>query len=390
MKFCVLVVAAVLFTACQNFPFRQTSIVEPTPAERAAYRLELEKAWHALGEGEPEIAFRAFQNFQKEHPQTIFETEARFGEARALEEMGEWSMALKIYREISTKRMSTHPDLAALAMYYQSAAAEALGDESQMLATLQDAERNEALLPEEIRIAALPARLAVALTKIDQMDEAKKYLVRAEQGINRLKARGLSSEKWAQVYLEMGSFSTNQLAPENFQSHLDSFANGQIFLLKAVEAGVQPWSDRALEALQLHYRDFWNLAMNPPIAKGLDAGARDRMRMELQSRWIGEITRLANVLKQNQKAAELEPAPQERKVREFIADLEAEAQARLLDTSDVIPLTRESQKQSGLKRGGRVRSEPIFPVEKGSASPKTPVSVAPSSDPNLQKSGDEK
>ena len=267
-------------------------------------------------------------------------------------------------------------------MFEQSAVAEALGNESEMLADLKDAEALKASLPVEVRLAALPARLAVASIKLGQTQEAQKYRVLAEQGINQLRAQGLQPAQWAKLYFEMGSFSTHQLATENFQASLDSFANAQIFLLKAVEAGVTPWSNRALAAIQEHYRDFWNLAMNPTISLGMDLGAQERMKGELQSSWLGQIAKLLVQLQQNYKPEELAISAQEKTLREFVAKLDDETQKRLLSSASVLPLTAESQRRQAIRRKGTQRAAPAFPAEKKAASP---TQELPAKDPNLNR-----
>ena len=379
-----LLVILIFVGGCQTLQkFSRSSSV--TPEQRKAYIEELNLAWGLLSDNKPEMALAAFQKFLTNHPQTTFETEAKFGEADAFRSLGQWSEASAVYREIIAERLVTHPELAALAMFEQANIAEALGNESEMLADLQGAEIHGAVLPAEIRLAALPARLAVAHTKLGQMNEAQKYRLLAEQGINQLRAQGLQPAQWAKLYFEMGSFSTHQLATENFQASLDSFASAQIFLLKSVEAGVPPWSDRALASIQEHYRDFWNLAMNPTISLGLDLGAQERMKSELESSWLGQIAKLLVQLKQNYKPEELAISAQEKTLRDFVTKLDDETQKRLMSTSTALPLTIESQRRQGLRRGGIVHSVPTFPSEKAEKITKKPVVELPAKDPNLNR-----
>ncbi len=360
----LLVMALFLFSSCQWSPKKVTGL-EPTAEQKATYRTQIEQAWTAFGYGDYEIAFVGFGKFRKDHPQTIYDTEARFGEARSLEEMEEWSLAQKIYEEIIAERLSSHPDLATLAMYYQSRAAEALGEEGKMLASLKGAEQNSAQLPEEIRIAALPARLATAYIKLGQTEEAKKYLALAKAGVEQLAAKQLPLSKIAQLYFEMGSLSTNQLSIENFQTHLDSLENNQIYLLRSIETGVSPWSDRSLTALQDQYLQIWNLAMNPPVQVGLDAGARERQKTEARGRWAGEIARVVELLKNSQRVIELNFSPQETQLREFVANVEKEIRGVLSDPRTALPLTAESEKIRAFNRRSKTknRAKPILEAQ---------------------------
>lgn len=391
----VAALAAIALTAgsCQ---FSQTRIsgLEPTPEERVLYRSELDKAWAQVNTGAFQEGLNAFEKFRSVHPQTIFDAEALLGEAQAWEGLNEWSKAAKIDRQIVGERLASQPEVAVLAMYDLAGVSEALGDESQMLASLQDAESRGQFLPAEIRLAALPARLAVAYTKVSQPFEAKKARAAAEAGIAQLKAQNLPPGKWAELYFVMGTVSTNQLAVENFQGHLDSFAGAQTFLLKAIETGVRPWSSRALQALQEHYRDFWNLAMSPPVSPGMEAGARDRMRGELQSRWLGEIGKLTLLLKQNYKPEELAVSEDEKKLRSFIDNLSAQAEQRQLEAAAVLPLTPEAKKRQSLRKEGVIRSEPLFPNEKREMRKAQPAKSLPAKaqpqpkeDPNLKGEG---
>lgn len=375
----LLCLSFVILSACAMTPSK-TSGLDPSPEQKAAYRTELDKAWSNLAQNEPEVAYKMFTEFQKTNPQTVFEAEAKFGEAKALEQMGEWARAAKIYRQLSSERLQSQPQIAALSLYESSKTAEALGDESGMMATLMDAEKQAAHLPDEIRTASLPARMGIAQLKMGETEAARQSLAKADQGLNVLKQKGVPAETWARIYFEMGSVSTNQLAPENFQAQLDSFKEGQIFLLKSIEAGVSPWSDNALMALQKHYQDFWNLSMNPPVSRGLDQGAQERARAELQERWLGQISQALVALKQNQRPEAAVIHAQEKKLNEFIANVEKETQERLLNLNPLLPLTPEAQKRGRLKRKGTVRSEPVFPIEKG---PQKKSQPATKTDPNL-------
>lgn len=383
-----LLVMATTLAACQ-ISSKKISGLDPTPEERASFRAELEKAWSLLNAGSFQAALNAFQKFRGSHPQTIFTSEAALGESKAWQGLNEWTMAAKIDREIIVERLAAQPEIAALAMYDLAGVSEALGDESQMLASLQDAEAHQKYLPPEIRLAAVPARLAVAYTKVSQPFEAKKARAAAEAGMAQLKAQNLPLGKWAELDFLMGSISTNQLAVENFQAHLDSFAGAQIFLLKAIETGVRPWSLRALQALQEHYRDFWNLAMSPPVSPGMEAGARDRMRGELQARWLGEIGKLTLLLKQNYKPDELPLSEDEQKLRPFIENLAVQAEKRQLEAASVLPLTPEAKKRQSLRKEGTIRSGTVFPAEKNEAKPAAPTKalppkMKPQDDPNLK------
>jgi hypothetical protein len=383
-----LICLALLFgLGCESMS-KKTSGLEPSAEQKAIYRTELDKAWATLAQNESEVAFKMFGDFQKTYPNSIFEAEAKFGEARALEQMDEWALASRIYRTLSTQRLATQPQIAALAMYENSKAAEALGNESEMMASLMDAQNQAQHLPEDIRIAALPARRGMAELKMGDNEAARKSLALADQGLNLLKQRGVPPQTWAQIYYEMGSVSTNQLAPENFQAHLDSFREGQIFLLKAIEAGVSPWSDRALEDLQKHYQDFWNLSMNPPVSRGLDQGAQDRARAELQERWLGQISQLLVTLKQNQRPAASGVSAQEKKLNEFVMTVENETQSRLSNLNPLLPLTPEAQKRQRIKSKGTIRSAPLFPAEQRPSKAKPAVSPSQSPvvnpDPNMK------
>lgn len=337
-----------LLSGCQMLRKSVTGL-EPTPEQKMIWRNELQSAWEELEQNHSEVAYKKFQDFQKKYPKTIYEVEARLGEANSLEQMQEWVLAGRIYREITVERMSTHPELASLAFYENSKVAEALGNESEMMANLLDAKKNEALLPNEIRLAGIPARLAVAQIKVGDLVSAKKSLLQAEKGIHLLKQQGVPAKTWAKLYFQMGSVATNQLSPENFQAHLDSFKEGQIFLLKALETGEPPWADRSLAALQSHYQDFWNMAMNPPVSRALDRGAQERSKLEAQQKWLGEIAEIMNFMRNNQRPVEQQSSAQEKKMNEFFADIDKEMESILISNKPFLTLTPESQNRQRLK-----------------------------------------
>lgn len=379
----VLLALSPSLVSCQ-FLGKKTGPLEISEETRSRYRVELDRAWTAYAEGDFQTSLAWFRNFQKDHPQTIFDAEARLGEARSLEGLGEWTLAHGIYGELIRGRLATQPEIASLAMFLQAGTSEALGNESGMMASLRDAAHNAAHLPSEVRMAALPARKAVALFKLGRTDEAKKALREADQGLNVLKAQGLPPAKWAELYLQMGTMATNQIAAENFQAHLDGFSAVQLFLLKSVEAGASPWSDRALEEIKARYQDLRSAALQPPVSSALDKGARERLRAELQRRWLAEISRLAVLLRQHQRPSDLTPSPQEARLNAFLDGLEREIEIALTEKGTSLPLTPEARMRQKLRVDGKVRSEPHFPAEKqGKGLSGEPGAAEPSSDPNL-------
>lgn len=332
-----------LLSSCSLLPSFPKKNAEPSAEQKQAWQHQLQNGWQYLATDQNELAYKTFTEFQKENPQSVFDIEARLGEAQSLEQLEEYPLAHKIYREIATAQLGLHPNLAALALFASSRTAEAMGQENETRAALLDAENMKEHLPSEIQIAALPARLAISELKVGNADAAKKYLKQADTGIAILKRQNASPQTWAKLYFEMGSFSTHQLNRENLKVTLDGFQQGQIFLLQAIESGAQPWADRALSSLQKHYQELWNFALNPEVSHALDRDAQERIKVELRRQDLSAISILSESLKQYYSPDSQNESSQMNQLKQFISDLDNEIQKQLSSQANTLPLTQESQ-----------------------------------------------
>lgn len=361
--------------------------IEPTEQEKETYRQHLTGAWSAFESGSFDTALEAFQSFEKKYPQTIAGFEARTGRARSLEALGRVNEALELYLDLSSGRLSSQAEWSAQAFYFQAGVYETIGNETQMLASLLDADRRKEFLPIEIKEAALPARLATAYLKAGDYDLARKKQSEARIGIKKLRATGRAQEQIAKIYYEMGGLSTEQLSVENFEFNLEGLELVQEFLLGAIELDRPPWAEKALAAYQSHIGHFWNLAMNPPVSGALDYSAQARARTALSAKWVGELSAKIVQLRQLQRGAEDKVGMQEQLLNDFLSGVEKKIQEVLYSGAGTLSLTPESAGRE-LKKSGRVMSEPIFENEKKRPLQKPTSTHRDQADPNLKSEGD--
>lgn len=353
IRFFLVLAALLLATGCSSLSKNEIAGVAIDPRVRAEQEREIAKADAAMQAQDYPAAEKLYSDFQVLFPTSVFYQRAQLGRAQALEGQEKWSEAADYYRKTIEATRNSQPEIAALALYQISFSYESLGDEARVLASLTDAlQMKEHLLPEQ-SLAEIPARMAASYNRMGRTKEAQHYFRLAESGIQQVRASSSANHTptWlSRTYLNMGSFSTNQLYWENIQASLDTLKMIQIFSFRSAEAGGAPWSKMASEGLIANYRDLWNTIQQIPLNKAMDMGAAKREQTDRQVDLTGQLLTLINELKQYRAPERGDESLEASELFLYLDKLEKHAQDFLISTGDQTPLTPEAQKRGGLKK----------------------------------------
>jgi tetratricopeptide (TPR) repeat protein len=251
------------------------------------YRQGLEQ----LENGEDKAAIASFEQMQIEEPASSYTQVAIFNSARAYENLGDCKNAIERYRQVSRSAERLAPRLQALALYTMSFCFETLGQDTETVASLNDAYARISQLPVEIARAELPARLASAYARAGNFAQAQSYYHQAEAGVAQLRRNIDRKEvpEWLPRTLYfMGHLSFAKIPLDEFEVTLRPLAQSQIYLLQAAELGsdqhLNQWSKKAGDELMQNYRDIWKVFENDKPGKEDDAVlARGKLQKE---RWV--------------------------------------------------------------------------------------------------------
>ncbi len=357
LNYFFILISIFLLSACSAFQMDEKTGIPIDPRIRAEQEAELAKADENFENGYMSLAKEGYSEFSKKFPNSIFYQRSRFGLAQTLEAESKWAEAASIYRDTIGATRERQPEIAAQALYRVSVCYENLQDETRVLASLKDAMNlKKYLRPEQIE-AEIPARMAASYSRMGLLEDAKKQLQKADEGIQEVIKNQRSNmnqqelNQWSsEIYYKMGLFSTSQLNSENIQASLDSFKMVQIFSLRSVELGVQPWSEYAQQKMLGNYKDFWKAARTMPLAQGLDQEAAQRQRTERQIHFAGEILALMTDLKSSRAILPEMRGPLSDSLFKSLTVQEEELQKFLYDQGETTKLTPDALKRNQMRK----------------------------------------
>ena len=161
-----------------------------------------------------------------------------------------------------------------------------LGDNAKTITTLIEASGGRQVLPPDIVLAEIPARLAGAYARVGNAREAKRYYQKAERGLDELSAtldrRRDRVPEIAQILIGMGNM--QELKPRSLKSeqYLASLRALQKYLFKAVELNVPNSSQAAADQIAQAYDGVWYYIDTDNATTKSDQTQRERMREKLQ------------------------------------------------------------------------------------------------------------
>ncbi|MES2856186.1 MAG: hypothetical protein V4692_09995, partial [Bdellovibrionota bacterium] len=253
---------------------------EPPPPEVSQHYLE---GYSLLLEEKYPEAYEKFQKLLQDEPVTPWTQAANLNAARALEGMERWDEAATRYRGIITTTDDS-PKLRAMALYRLSFCHEALGDEQQVVAVLNDLLTRKKYLPSEVAAAELPARLGSAYARVGNFDRAVELYRSAESGIARLRRseKGDVPSWLPRTLFFMGEMSHRKVTWEQFGTALRPLTRAQVYLLQTAELAKEPWADRSANEISAVYRDLMTVVEMAPAEASGDPVYVERERQKRQ------------------------------------------------------------------------------------------------------------
>lgn len=341
----------------------------PIPAAPPAYK----EAYALFEARDYQKSAQAFERFLREQPLTNWTHAAQFNWGRSLEEQGRYREALAKYQDVIEKGALT-PKLQGLALLRASAVFEAMGEDDRSLASLKDAERRAASLPEEVARVELPARLAAAYARERNEREAERYFLMADKGLAKLRvlaAQGATSgelPEWLpRVLYAMGQRPQVEIQWDRFEANIVPLERSQGYLLQSAELGVEPWASKAADELIGTYRALRVSidSVPTPAAAEIIVAAREQQR----ERWT-RLVRLSDALVKlsslfvTEIEAELPEGAPARRISDFVGELDEGLQSTLMLERPVGEKeTDESRARREHVKGRTLKAEPAFPGE---------------------------
>lgn len=294
-------------------------------------------------------------------------------EARALANLGRYHEAEGLLRGVRDRQALNRPELATLAEWQLSFLAEARGEFAQALIHLRGVRLRAADLPEDLRLAELPARFALLSYRVGDTEAAERSVAEAERGLKILTSgdRRLSDPGWlARLYHEMGRSVSPDLRGEDFPAVLRAQSISQRYLLLSIEANHPVWSAKSLEAFRTQLVDLWNsiVSLTPPPE--LDATAASRWQREARFRRCAAMLDVLDEASLRRLDAAATSNPVEKEAHDLLTVIRGRAEAIVHSNAATMTLTDESLRLNSLRRDGPARpARPARPLD-------------PSTDPN--------
>lgn len=279
-------------------------------------------------------------------------------EAQALTNVGRYQEAETLLRGVRDRQAVNRPELATLAEWQLSFLAEARGELTQALTHLRGVRLRSADLPEDLRLAELPARFALLSYRVGDTEAAERAVAEAERGLKILTSgdRRLAEPGWlARLYYEMGRSVSPDLRGEDFPAVLRAQKISQRYLLLSIEANHPIWSPRALESFRTQLLELWNsiVLLTPPPE--LDVAAGERWRRESRFRRCAALLDVIDEagLRRLQEGATANSF--EKEAHDLLEVVRGRAENIVHSNAPTMPLTDESLRLNSLRRGDSAR-----------------------------------
>lgn len=309
----------------------------------------------------------AYMVMLSKYPSGEYSQSARMGLASVEEARGEFQKAIEIYREVVDLNKVYNPAVSTLALFRLAYCYEVTAQDLLNLAALKDVERRSDLLPDEIRLAELPARLATAHMRLSDLETAQSYLKKASEGLYEIKVKKLVTKKtMAEIYYYMGRMGSHEIHNADFSKAVAALKSVEPFAIKAIEQEEAPWSDLALKGIQANYQDLWGIILKGSSAdENLDAISLKRKNHDDQ---IELANVFAELFLEANKYRETEPKGQLSAYFQMVDIYQNKIHELVLRAPEYNPLTPEWHERQTLRVKGQIRvtdhSKDLLPEEK--------------------------
>ena len=322
------------------------------------------QALKKIDQGKYSEARADLENFLREIPISSYTQVANFNIAYTLELERQFKEAAEKYRDVIVSTSKSAPRLQAYALYRLSYCLEAMGDDAQVVAVLDDVSKRSHLLASEVANAELPSRQAAAYARVGNVEQSQAYYKAAEaavMGFRRKRNQTTQPEWLAKTLYHMGRTNLRDVTWENFEVVVRPLTKTQKFLLEAAELNHEHWSKKASEDLVAIYNNLWAVIQNPPNSSDTDEVLSARTLQQRQWEMTFEMVDLLADLNRHRlqdqdspyvKALFSETAKVDREIKKLLArqkvgsDLTPAARKRILGQRTLRALPKKAKTQS--------------------------------------------
>jgi hypothetical protein len=329
----------------------------PKPPEARAVA-QFDKGYKFLETEDYTQASLIFETILVQNPATEFDMVAMFDAGAAREGMRDCKGAADRYRKVAFAAHGAVPQLKAQALYRLSFAYECLGDDTKVIASLLDVQKESGNLTEEIIRAELPARLAVAYARVGNSHQATIYFDQANRGLSELKNMHRTKAQYRDLIGRTLFFMGRVNLPDDKvkdrpRAYLENIRALQNYLYQAVEMEVPTWSERSLQQLHNAYEQLWSFvddvhtnAQDPLIRENQDR----KTRLDIAREAIKSLETLRNY-----QTTPEQPGGALYKLNFIISREQQKFNQLVASNANTTLPSLEDQKREGLRREGRTK-----------------------------------
>lgn len=300
-------ISALLITGCGSLP---KLIDRPDVAQGKSVPLLYSQGLQKIDQGKYAEARSDFELFLNRNPVSNYSQVANFNVAYTFEMQRSFKEAAAKYREVAVNTVKSAPKLQANSLYRLSYCLEASGDDTQVVAVLDDVNQRKELLPPEIANAELPARRAAAYSRVGNSDLAQQLYNQAASSMIQYRRQSDKTKQpaWlAKTLYHMGRSNLRDATWENFEIVVRPLTQAQDFLLEASELNDPIWSKKASDDLTAVYNNLWQVIQHPPDIKGEDEVLKARASQQRQWEMTFQLVDLIDALKRHQLKDQTSP-----------------------------------------------------------------------------------
>jgi tetratricopeptide (TPR) repeat protein len=320
--------------------------------ERGLY----EQGLKALSRNDYKGAAQSFSELLRKYPSTTWLTGAYYNLGLALEGQNDFKGAEDKYSKIIELAKSQSRDEAD-ALYRLSICDEALGNDEKIIFSLLQLQNLIDFLPKRTADMEIPARLAAAYARQNNLNQAKKYYEKAVAGLKKYRRPPLEAD--ILIWLPKTLYSMGNIHPirkdvtlQEFRDYLESIKEIQGWLVRAIELGNNQWSRKAADKLEDIYLDLVVAIRDFKVADNSDRFLAAKERQETQKKMASLLDECITKLKLERLPSSPEDPEPGRLTEAFktVADVEKRVD-QIIQRPDVQDQdTPEAQERQGLRR----------------------------------------
>lgn len=260
-----------------------------------------EKAIKQYQGAEFEQALVTINRFLETRPHSVKFKESLYLKGKILKQLSRANECVEIFNRVTELSKLTKDSFFSYSLYFAGICYELQGETERAIAVYQDALKVKNL-PLELKSLELPARLAIAYSRIGEDKVSKRYYDQTKRELEKLKSSRIKileqKELLSEILMNMGTLTQIYSKGDDFEKYLNSIKLSQEYLGLVFQMDMGTQSERALSILADHFNKAYFFILNLP-----NENMEDEI-LSLRSRQIKQ-KKLAEVLLENIDALEI-------------------------------------------------------------------------------------